>query len=640
MPCGIWCLSRALDVWNTQIGSKQRTPMWEVYWICAKADQDGAALLDARKRWRWSHDSEALTGINGAICAMMGDWAEISGLQDVVNQRQQRQEFWEHVRQRLVDVRYRGFKRTPEDCLDLRKDEALCAPAMVKRLFPLLHFDKRSGERSALTEAIGWNPSVRASYAVFRHRVAGEGWLDKVKGILDRQRALSSTAEWSRDGGPHLEQDPVFWPSTSYLASTHWLAAALEKAPEAADSLAGAVADISPKYGLAEQNLWIKCLRDASVRGYGDGVDAAPLYVDGAAFFESSLMKFEGDRGAIDRAVTKLSALYGAVGSRPAPYYAVLKMDGDRIGDHMNSPHRDKLSRVLGDFARDLRGAHGENVRDAELGLVARHNGILLYASADETLALLPFEDALAAAIEVRDVFARKTRGLGHGSPTISGAITFAHRQVPLRWVIQSNRALLNAVAKEGSGRDALAIEILDRSGQLSEWAAPWDRIGDEPDGGPKNLRRLVDDAVGRRRYLGSNPLLHDLDRQLAPFAVGDGDVGLARRIEAAQAYDRDASRTDGHGIGPGLHAQMTEALVRRVLASRAQDEVAAAGVDGELVQRFMQLCRIYGARDNGHVSWVAPVSWAGLKILRFLAQNWRARRNESVAAIAEERRS
>jgi CRISPR-associated protein Cmr2 len=608
---------RALRLWNRQIGSRTCTPMWEIYWICAKPGQDGDALLDARKRWRWSADAEGLPPIEGAICSMMGDWDEISGRSKL--ERIQRQDFWRHIRQRLVDVRYAGYSRQPGDCLDLREDEMLSAPALVKRLFPLLAFDRPSGGPDSLSRIIGWTPSIRASYAVFQLHPEN-WWKDRLRRIFGLQSAQARTA-FAAPSDASLDQNPIFWPSTSCIAATHWLATAIEAAPVATERFAEAIAKISPKYALAEQTLWIKRLKDAAASIRNEVDDPSILSVDGASLFASSLMKFDGSSDAIDQAGSLLSGLCRQVKSEPAPYYAVLKMDGDHMGELMTP----ELSQKLARFAQDLRGRAGQDVPEAELGLAAQHNGILLYASADEMLVLLPIEDALAAALAIRDKFARSTRGLRLSRPaTISGAITCAHRQVPLRWVMQSNRTLLNSVAKEESGRDALAIEILDRSGQLAEWAAPWDRVGDEMSGGPDNLLALVTEAIGPRPFLGSNQLLHDLDQQLEAFTAGEDDSSAGSRIAAAQVYESRYARPGGHDVARTEHERMARGLTRRILQLRAQDE-GAASVDDDLLERIMQLCRIYGTKDRKHVCWAAPMSLAGLKVLRFLSQNWRA---------------
>ncbi|WP_316164558.1 MULTISPECIES: Cas10/Cmr2 second palm domain-containing protein [unclassified Bradyrhizobium] len=608
---------RALRLWNRQIGSTSCTPMWEIYWVCAKAGQDGDALLDARKRWRWSRDAEGLPPVEGAICSMMGDWDEISGRSKL--ERTQRQDFWRHVRQRLVDVRYAGYARQPSDCLDLREDEMLSAPALVKRLFPLLAFDHPPDEADSLRRIIGWTPSIRVSYAVFQLHPEN-WWKDRLRRTFGLPPSPARTG-FAQPSDASFDQNPIFWPSTSCIAATHWLADALERAPVETERFAEAIARVSPKYALAEQNLWVKRLKDAAAACRDKLEDPAILSVDGASLFASSLMKFDGSTDAITRAGSLLSALYRQVKSEPAPYYAVLKMDGDRMGELMTP----ELSQRLARFAQDLRGRAGQDVPDADLGLAARHNGILLYASADEMLALLPIEDALAAALAIRNEFARSTRGLRLSRPaTISGAITFAHRQVPLRWVMQSNRVLLNKVAKEDAGRDALAIEILDRSGQLAEWAAPWNRVGDERAGGPETLLALVTDAIGPRPFLGSNQLLHDLDQQLETFTDGADDASTGTRIAAAKEYDRRYARPGGHGVARTAHERMANMLTRRILQQRAQ-EGNDAPVDDELIERVMQLCRIHGAVDGKHASWIAPMSLAGMKLLRFLSQNWRA---------------
>ena len=76
----------------------------------------------------------------------------------------------------------------------------------------------------------------------------------------------------------------------------------------------------------------------------------------------------------------------------PSPFYAILLMDGDSLGE---------LLRKSGSAVSDALDRFTRQVPD----IVDRHNGFLIYAGGDDVLALLPLEDALACAAAVRQCY-------------------------------------------------------------------------------------------------------------------------------------------------------------------------------------------------------------------------------------------
>lgn len=115
----------------------------------------------------------------------------------------------------------------------------------------------------------------------------------------------------------------------------------------------------------------------------------------------------------------------------PSPFYAILLMDGDR--------------------------------------------GFLIYAGGDDVLALLPLEDALQCAAAVRQCYLGAFAAQNLQS-TISAAVEYAHVKMPLTRILGDAHQLLDEVAKEQRGRDALAVRVWKPGGQALEWAMPWER--------------------------------------------------------------------------------------------------------------------------------------------------------------------
>lgn len=257
------------------------------------------------------------------------------------------------------------------------------------------------------------------------------------------------------------------WPSTAFFAAYPWL----EKVKDVAVSEAKAFAEVaSSDYQNSER-------RAAKDLGLHD--DWAHL--DGPAWFASSVKQqiAKSETKSNDKMLALLHKLYKEAGDRkPVPYYAMLLMDGDSMGKLLASmkasgSEDDNLSKNLGQFS--------ESVKD----IVNEHAGRTIYAGGDDVMAILPANTAFSAA----DSLSRKYAKCFKNNPqaTLSGAIVFAHWKFSLRQVLLEAHHLLDDVAKDGTGRDALAIGIIQGSGLNAVWSAPW-----------KVIRGQKEDAFGK----------------------------------------------------------------------------------------------------------------------------------------------
>jgi len=235
-------------IWNRQVSS-----CWEVVWVAApEGHVDG--LLERRKHWR----THRLPNEPGDKCTVMPDFQELSGYISVDRHEARRQsEFWQAIRQRV-------------GVLDLRDDERLCAPAMVKRLFA------RYGPKPI------------------------------------------------RDG---LDVDQ--WPSTLYVGAVPWLRQVAEHAPEPAAAyiealkaaaVPGTIRRRVPVPRLAETT------RDAFFR-----LDANFYHRHLVASARACPLKPEAEqtRKELGELLDKVNQAAG--GAAPV-YYALLVADGDRLG--------------------------------------------------------------------------------------------------------------------------------------------------------------------------------------------------------------------------------------------------------------------------------------------------------------------
>lgn len=323
---------------------------------------------------------------------------------------------------------------------DLRDKEHLCAIGFVKRRFP-----RYFKHLSAIPMPSGWQLS---------------GW-----GIGTSR------------------------PSVSYMAAAHWLEKAiLQTHAEQSGAVHKALWEFHDAAFRLTKNhgSWdneIDCIRQAQPHKKWEALD-------GDVFFLSNLENKNNYRDAPDevraQAINKLRKLKAVSGLGEAtPFYAVLMMDGDSLGKQMSDPKKQQaISNGLQTFTGKVPV------------LVKENNGFLVYAGGDDVLAVLPVEDALGCALAIREcyeaIFAEDKKRLGLET-SISAAIEFAHIHMPLTKVLRDAHHLLDDVAKEYCGRDALAVRVWKPGGRALEWSMLWE-IACEPDlrKGKDGKQRLV----------------------------------------------------------------------------------------------------------------------------------------------------
>lgn len=404
-------------IWVRQIDN-----FWEISWVLSDGSQP--SLLDQRKNWR----NPVPPAEPGHKCMMMDGWQELSGV--TATNMQAVNSFWKQLSQQgqhgiVSDLGSEGL-------------EHLCAIAFVKRRFSRYFADVKVALPGTANHVQGW----RVPSAV---------------------------------------------PSVAFLAAAPWLARVIDKAPrafkrfhEVAIGLVDANEASHVGAGSTGQSgfeIDIACVRQAAER--------APHFkrvwagLDGQVYFDSALENhqrvFGPNLSREARAVrAELSKLVKTADlGRPSPYYAILLMDGDQLGKHMGDPTKQTpISQALILFTSRV----GDIVRT--------HNGFLIYAGGDDVLALLPLDDALPAAaalqMDYAMAFAAQSWPGEAVRSTLSGAIEFVHFRTPLTRVLNDAHQLLDEVAKDQTGRNAIAVRVWKPSGLAAQWAMPWEKALDE----------------------------------------------------------------------------------------------------------------------------------------------------------------
>ncbi|MCS7087533.1 MAG: type III-B CRISPR-associated protein Cas10/Cmr2 [Thermoflexales bacterium] len=158
-----------------------------------------------------------------------------------------------------------------------------------------------------------------------------------------------------------------------------------------------------------------------------------------------------------------LNALYESLNCRPTPYYAILMLDGDNMGQRISECL--KASKPLFEhqtFSQKL-SIFAEKVRKKKIrGLV--------YNGGDDVLALLPLAQALRQAEQLAEEFRNITGG------TASAGIALVHHLSPLGNALRAAREAEQS-AKGVPNKNALCTAAVKRSGEREQVRMHWDDL-------------------------------------------------------------------------------------------------------------------------------------------------------------------
>ncbi len=517
-------------IWNRQVND-----FWEINWILGaqSGSRSDDQWLDIRKNWR-NHWPSAEAGDH---CTVMGDFQELSGFVRAKN-RVQQEEFWNHLRQAV-----------PDDYLDIQENERLCSLALVKRLFPRL---------VNLQAVLGWIPGKEA-------------------------RAVGN------------------WPSTTYLAVAPWLQFIAEDPQKISDLdqyLTTVKNTVPNNYFLklaSEQSTYLATLgllnsQEMSCGPWklsdidGDILHHHALCNHRTTYLSSSPLTLGGqDNNEAERKIlTKaLGELYGAVGKSPRSFYALLLMDGDRLGKMLREEDQASVSRALLNFTNCVQACVDG---DSDFG------GVTIYAGGDDVFALLPMNTAINCAQELRQIYSSCFVKEGIGNATASCAIVFAHHQVPLRSVIREAHNQLDGIAKDKNGRDSLALAIFKPGGVTAQWVSAWAATPES--NGPTPVDKILEliQRVGDQEY--SRGFFHKL-RDRYGFYGGQPGTGAPAGLDVQKILVAEYMQTEDKTTSLG-EAEKAAGLLKAACQPLFRDQSGATQpqvhlqLDGGFIARFL----------------------------------------------------
>ena len=234
-------------------------------------------------------------------------------------------------------------------------------------------------------------------------------------------------------------------------------------------------------------------------------------------------------------------------------YIAVIGMDGDQMGKWISGektpPFRDQLAAApphgLEELHRPLTPAYHLQFSEALANfsiwtaakVVENYGGQLIYAGGDDVLAMLPADRAIDCAWELKKAFTTDFDGsrLMPGSKgNVSAGLAIGSHSAPLQMLVKEAQNAEHH-AKHDYGREALAISLYKRSGEILQWGCKWDSPALPLMDFLEKHRAPIDDGMPKQdAALGkiSGRFPYALARALAPYRLGAAPTLSAEELQ------------------------------------------------------------------------------------------------------------
>ena len=383
---------------------------------------------------------------------------------------------------------------------------------------------------------------------------------------------------------------PENFPSTTYMSAISWIKAVIKKDKVlVADFLKEAR---KLKGHGSEVRAGIRCLdklagKNRDLKGF--------ISLDGNFFYSHTLLNDnlwdDRDRPIREGLEHKLNDINEKVGFKPDTYYALLSMDGDRMGAILqdNKDKKVQISKTISAFSESVPA------------IIEEHHGRVIYAGGEDVFAILPVDTAIDAAVKLKEKYTKLFEPVfdSKNTATISAAIIFAHHHAPLNKVYDEIQSLLDNKAKDECGRASLAICIWNTGGPDLVWAMPWDKFVNDTG---NNLMSELAKTFGNTNKAESisNSFIYNIRRDFSLFALEDDNSLLGNE-------------------------EILELLTAEYLRSRAKDKSSELTRDKiqPLMDDLLEICTQYYRDDNGVIKKRQGFNINGALLIKFLARRW-----------------
>ncbi len=425
--------------------------------------------------------------------------------------------------------------------LDLKEGERLCAVALIKRLFPRIYNE------------------------------------------INKESNL-----------------PENFPSTTYMSAISWMKTVIKKDESLAVDFANEAVKL--KRSSKEFKAGIKCLgkladRNSNLKNF--------ISLDGNCFYTHTLLNdnlwITKDKSIRKKLVNKLEKISEKVGFGADTYYALLSMDGDRMGAILQD-NRDKkaeISKKISTFSESVPG------------IIENHNGRVIYAGGEDVFAILPVDTAIEAAINLNKKYTELFEPIFNSKDiaTISAAIVFVHHHAPLNKVYEEIQSLLDDKAKDECGRASLAVCTWNTGGPDLVWAMPWRIFVDED--GQNMISKLSKSFTRNSAKEGiTSSFIYNIRKNFELLGLVNGD-----NIESKQNWKVLLNKEE-----------VLEVLVAEYMKSRLKSGASDNGKITKdkikpLMENLLELCIPYYRDDDGKIKKREGFNMNGALLIRFLSR-------------------
>lgn len=383
---------------------------------------------------------------------------------------------------------------------------------------------------------------------------------------------------------------PENFPSTTYMSSVPWLRFVMEKDKPVARVFAKEAKKLNMPASESRTN--IQCLTEL----VGGNKDLNRfISLDGNCFHKDTVLNdgswdkntgpTRDEREALAEALEHVNK---KVESKADSYYALLAMDGDKMGAILqeNKDKKPRISKAISDFSKTVPS------------IITRYNGKVVYAGGEDVFAILPISTAVDASIELKNKYMGLFKPIFPSGEiaTISAAIIFAHHHAPLNRIYNKLQTLLDNTAKKEYGRSTLAICTWNTGGPDLVWAMPWKHLTDCVEG--NLISRLAKAFADKKGAEGiSNSFVYNMRKRF----------GL---------LSQDVSSLEGLDILTLLKAEY--------IKSRAKSDVELTTEEIEpLMKDLLKMCTIYYRDENSVIKEQRGLNFDGALLVKFLARRW-----------------
>jgi CRISPR-associated protein Cmr2 len=373
--------------------------------------------------------------------------------------------------------------------------------------------------------------------------------------------------------------DAATWPSTVSIATLPWLKTLREKG-ETNGSLyekARAYTDLvkNEPGALVSGNGTLLIMQDyPSATGLFKKLSGNFLNRTALQNKKGTLLNVETSRKDYIQALRELEH---ASDDRAGNFYALLLMDGDSMGKLIRKNDVKTVTEALTHFSAQVPG------------IVYEHNGITVYAGGDDLFALLPLDTTLDCAIKVSTSYKKIFSDRKITKATISGAVIFTHYSIPLRQVIAQAHYFLDEVAKDQTGRDAIAIAVIKPGGETCRWAGKIEHFKSENQEG-NCFQPLIDSFNEEDRVDSlSSKYLYNLRQR---FAALEEDAGSFGKDDLTDLFTAELVHGKISKKPPEAEKQRARAraVIDKLVAVCYDDEAKQLDFDGVRLMRFLAL--------------------------------------------------